>query len=88
MIEIKYNRLLCFKSGKMFLIVGSTKGMSNDGVFLTGYMAPYFREKVMCWFSFSDFPEYVDDERLLYNPSIESFDEYRMRLAKFFDVLA
>lgn len=86
MFEIKYNRLVSFKSGKMFLIVGASKGMSKDDVGLIGYMAPYFSEKVMLYFPFADFPEYyVEDERLRYNPSLESFDDYRARLAKFFD---
>ena len=59
--------------------------MSKDGVGLIGYMAPYFSERVMAYFRFDDFPEYVEDERLLYNPSLESFDDYRARLAKLFD---
>ena len=82
---IKYNRLLRFKSGKMFLIVGVKNGMSYDDVWFIGYMAPYFSEEVMVRFHFDDFPEYVEDERLLYNPSLESFDDYRARLAKLFD---
>lgn len=83
---IKYNRLLRFKSGKMFLIVGSKNETAKHGVWLIGYMAPYFSEKVMLYFPFADFPEYyVEDERLRYNPSLESFDDYRARLAKFFD---
>lgn len=82
---IKYNRLLSFKSGKMFLIVGEKNETSKNGVWLIGYMAPYFSEKVMIYFCFDDFPEYVEDERLLYNPSLESFDDYRARLAKLFD---
>lgn len=82
---IKYNRLLRFKSGKMFLIVGSKNETAKHGVWLIGYMAPYFSEKVMAYFRFDDFPEYVEDERLLYNPSLESFDDYRARLAKLFD---
>lgn len=85
MLEIKYNRLLRYKSGKMFLVVGAKDEMSKDGVWLIGYMAPYFSEKVMIYFLFDDFAEYVEDERLLYNPSLESFDDYRARLAKLFD---
>lgn len=85
MLEIKYNRLLRYKSGKMFLVVGAKNEMSKDGVWLIGYMAPYFSEKVMIYFLFDDFAEYVEDERLLYNPSLESFDDYRARLAKLFD---
>lgn len=69
----------------MFLVVGAKNEMSKDGVWLIGYMAPYFSEKVMIYFLFDDFAEYVEDERLLYNPSLESFDDYRARLAKLFD---